>query len=102
MDEARRAQRLADMYGGGNVVTLSSTSSMDEDGITEMAMQRINIILKVGQGEGKRYCSAQQLIAAGLQWRLGACCACCIQLLHIQKQRNHSALILPTVPPAAG
>ncbi|GAB4815305.1 hypothetical protein N2152v2_002351 [Parachlorella kessleri] len=46
VDEARRAQRLADMYGGGSMVTLSSASSMDEDGLAEMALQRINIILK--------------------------------------------------------
>lgn len=49
VEEARRAERLAEMYGGGNVVTLASTSSMDEDGM-EQALQRLNIILKVIMG----------------------------------------------------
>lgn len=45
IEDARRLQRLADMAGGGSVVTLSSLASMDDES-EEQALQRMNIILK--------------------------------------------------------
>lgn len=45
IDDARRLERLAEMAGGGSMVTLSSLASMDDDA-DELALQRMNIILK--------------------------------------------------------
>lgn len=45
VEDARRLERLAEMAGGGSMVTLSSLASMDEEG-EEQVLQRMNIILK--------------------------------------------------------
>jgi hypothetical protein len=47
IEAARRLERLAEMSGGGNRVTLSSLASIDEDG-EQQAQQRLSLILKVG------------------------------------------------------
>jgi translation initiation factor IF-2 len=39
-----RLQRMAEMTGGGSMVTLSSLATMDED---VESMQRLNLIIKV-------------------------------------------------------
>lgn len=52
VEAARRLERLAEMSGGGNRVTLSSLASIDEDG-DQQVQQRLSIILKasrLGQG----------------------------------------------------
>lgn len=46
-----RLQRMADMTGGGSMVTLSSLATMDEDMET---IQRLNLIIKVGCRAGSR------------------------------------------------
>jgi translation initiation factor IF-2 len=47
VDDARRLERLAEMAGGGSMVTMSSLASMDEEGEEGgQALQRMNIILK--------------------------------------------------------
>lgn len=45
VEDSRRLERLAEMAGGGNVVTLSSLASMDDDS-EDQALQRMNVILK--------------------------------------------------------
>ena len=45
VEDARRLERLAEMAGGGSMVTLSSLASMDDDS-EEQTLQRMNIILK--------------------------------------------------------
>ncbi|KAL4421069.1 hypothetical protein ABPG77_001364 [Micractinium sp. CCAP 211/92] len=45
VEAARRLERLAEMSGGGNRVTLSSLASIDEDG-DQQVQQRLSIILK--------------------------------------------------------
>jgi translation initiation factor IF-2 len=45
VEDARRLERLSEMAGGGNMVTLSSLASMDDDS-EEQTLQRMNIILK--------------------------------------------------------
>ena len=53
VEDARRLERLAEMAGGGSMVTLSSLASMDEEGEggagdadAGQALQRLNVILK--------------------------------------------------------
>lgn len=48
IEAARRLERLAEMSGGGNRVTLSSLASIDEDG-DQQVQQRLSLILKVGR-----------------------------------------------------
>ncbi|EFN52432.1 hypothetical protein CHLNCDRAFT_58881 [Chlorella variabilis] len=45
IEAARRLERLAEMSGGGNRVTLSSLASIDEDG-DQQVQQRLSLILK--------------------------------------------------------
>ncbi len=45
-EAAQRLMRIAELAGGGSKVTLSSLATVDDD---SEAMQRINIILKVGK-----------------------------------------------------
>ncbi|PSC70224.1 translation initiation factor IF-chloroplastic [Micractinium conductrix] len=45
IEAARRLERLAEMSGGGNRVTLSSLASIDEDGDQQL-QQRLSLILK--------------------------------------------------------
>lgn len=45
VEDARRLERLSEMAGGGNMVTLSSLASMDDEA-EEQVLQRMNIILK--------------------------------------------------------
>lgn len=45
VEDARRLERLSEMAGGGNMVTLSSLASMDDEN-EEQVLQRMNIILK--------------------------------------------------------
>ena len=46
IEDARRLERLSEMAGGGNMVTLSSLASMDDEESEEQVLQRMNIILK--------------------------------------------------------
>ena len=46
VEDARRLERLADMAGVGNMITLSSLASMDDDVEESQALQRMNSILK--------------------------------------------------------
>lgn len=46
IEDSRRLERLAEMAGGGNMVTLSSLASMDDDPDEQQSLQRMNIILK--------------------------------------------------------
>jgi hypothetical protein len=46
IEAARRLERLAEISGGGNRVTLSSLASIDEDG-DQQVQQRLSLILKV-------------------------------------------------------
>lgn len=45
VEDARRLERLSEMAGGGNMVTLSSLASMDDES-EDQVLQRMNIILK--------------------------------------------------------
>ncbi len=51
IEAARRLERLAEMSGGGNRVTLSSLASIDEDG-DQQVQQRLSLILKVRRAMG--------------------------------------------------
>lgn len=61
IEAARRLERLAEMSGGGNRVTLSSLASIDEDG-EHQVQQRLSLILKVRRLSCCRRCMGHRML----------------------------------------